>query len=212
MSTLTAVLDGIPFTLLLTACGFAIGVVGGVPLVLARRSRYLAARAAARAIIEVLRGIPPIVWLFIIFFGIGGGLRALSPTVAAVIGLGAISCAYLAEIYRGGLAAVDAGQWEASAALGLDWRSTHAQIIAPQVVRACVPAAATYVIGLLKDSSVAYTIGVTEILYYANNQSSLTANAIVPFLYAAVVYIILTIPCAWAARAVDARLQRRIAL
>jgi len=211
MELLAVVLSGLPTTLLLTAAAFGIGLVGGVPLALARRSSHRLPRLIARALIELLRGIPPIVWLFFVFFGVGNSVPGNDPINAAIISLGIIACAYMAEIYRGGLSAIERGQWEAGEALGMNHTSVLAKIIGPQVFRVSVPAAATYAIGLLKDSSVAYTIGVTEITYYANEQSRATANAIIPFLVAALVYIAMTIPCAWAARALDSRLRERVA-
>jgi len=211
MAVLAAVLAGVPLTLLLTAAAFGLGVVGGVPLALARRSSHFVPRAIARALIELLRGIPPIVWLFFVFFGVGNTVPLIQPLSAAIISLGIISCAYMAEIYRGGLSAIEKGQWEAGSALGMSHASVLSKIIGPQVFRVSVPAGATYAIGLLKDSSVAYTIGVTELMFYANEQARSTSDAIVPFLLAAGVYIVMTIPCAWGARALDSRLRKRVA-
>jgi polar amino acid transport system permease protein len=88
--------------------------------------------------------------------------------------------------------------------------SVLAMIIGPQVVRVAVPSAATYAIGLLKDSSVAYTIGVTEVMFYANEQARSTSDAILPFALAALVYIVMTVPCAWGARSLDAGLRKRV--
>lgn len=211
MSLLTAVLSGVPDTLELSTSALVVGAIGGIPLALGRRSRFLALRSIARAIIELLRGIPPLVWLFLIFFGIGKSLPQLDPMTAAIVGLGAISSAYLAEIYRSGLSAIHRGQWEAAEALGLPAVSTLRTVIAPQVIRVAIPAAAAYAVGLLKDSSVAYTIGVTEIMFHANEQSTNTSDTIKPFLAAAAVYIALTIPIAWASRSLDSRLRRRVA-
>lgn len=211
MGLFTTILAGVPLTLILTVVAFVIGLVGGVPLALARRSSNVVARSIARALIELLRGIPPIVWLFIVFFGIGNSLPQLDPLTAAIISLGLISCAYLAEIYRGGLSAIGKGQWEAGDALGLSRRDVLSKIIGPQVFRVSVPAAATYAIGLLKDSSAAYTIGVTEIMFHANEQSRSRSDAITPFLVAAAVYVVMTIPSAWASRTLDSRLRKRVA-
>lgn len=211
MDMFLAVLRGAPYTLLLTVMAFAIGAVGGVPLVLARRSRFFPLRWVARSFIELLRGVPPIVWLFFIYFGLGTSMPQITAMLAAMVGLGAISCAYMAEIYRGGLMAISRGQWEAAEALGMDRRSVLSKIIGPQVFRVSVPAAATYAIGLLKDSSVAFTIGFTELTFYANEQSRQASAAVLPFLYAAIVYMIMTIPCAWASRSLDARLRNRVA-
>lgn len=210
MDLLWALLGGVPTTLLLTFGSLAIGAVLGAPLVVARRSANPLVSLPARLFIEVFRGIPPIVWLFIIWFGVGASVQELTPLVAALGGLGLIAAGYMAEIYRGGWIAVGGGQDEAAAALGLSRWATLADVIAPQVLRVSLPAAATYGIGLLKDSSVAYTIGITEIMFYANEQSKSSADPMVPFLVAALVYIVLTVPCAWAARALDARLRKAV--
>ena len=211
MDHLAVVAQGVQMTLLVTVCSFALGAIGGVPLVLARRSRFAALRFAARAVIEVVRGIPPLVWLFILYFGIGSGAIKLDPFTAAIIGFGVVTSAYMAEIYRGGLTAISDGQWEASDALGMTRAATLATVIGPQVLRVSIPAAANYAIGLLKDSSIASVIGVQDIVFFAGQDASQTANGIVPFLWAAALYIAMTIPCAWLTRRLDTTLRKRVA-
>lgn len=207
---LVEIAKGLPYTVLITLAGFAIGCVLGIPLVLGRRSRIAPIRWVARTYIEFLRSVPPIVWLFVIYFGLGDRL-AIDPVPAAIVALGAISSAYLAEIYRGGFASVHLGQWEASEALGMPHGTVLARIIAPQVVRVSVPAAASYGIALFKDSSIAFTIGVTELTYYANREALTSAEATTPYLIAAVMYIAVSVPCAYIARRLDKNLRVRIA-
>ena len=211
MDIFLTILQGVPMTIGLTVAALGIGALGGIPLALCRRSAIPGISFMAVSLIEILRGIPPIVWLFIIYFGLGTALPMLDPLTSAIIGLGLISCAYMAEIYRGGLSAITRGQWEAGEALGMGRQSVLTFIIGPQVFRVSVPAAASYAIGLLKDSSVAYTIGVSEIVYFANDQSRQSSDALGPFFLAALVYVIMTIPCAWATRALDARLRQKVA-
>ena len=211
MDVLLNVLRGVPVTIGITVLAFLIGAVGGVPLALMRRSRILPLSWLAVAIIELLRGIPPVVWLFIIYFGLGTGIPAMTSFTAAVIGLGIVSAAYMAEIYRGGLRSIHHGQWEAAEVLGMRHSAVLADVIGPQVFRVSIPAAATYGIGLLKDSSVAYVIGVTEIVFYASEQSRQNVDAIGPFLIAAAVYVLMTIPTAWATRSLDAAMRKRVA-
>ncbi|BCW42187.1 hypothetical protein StoSoilB3_37220 [Arthrobacter sp. StoSoilB3] len=211
MEALAVVSQGVTMTLLLTLSSFLLGAIGGIPLALARRSRVPAVRYFSRAVIELLRGIPPLAWLFIIYFGIGTGVIELSSFAAAVIGFGLVASAYMAEIYRGGLTAIHEGQWEASDALGLSRGATLATVIGPQVLRVSIPAAATFAIGLLKDSSVASVIGVQDTIYWASHESTVSGDAIVPFLYAAGLYVAMTIPCAWATRQLDSRLRKRVA-
>lgn len=194
-------------TLLLTVSSFLIGSVVAIPVAAARAGRHLSLRRLATVYVTIVRAIPPIVWLFFIYFGIGEHLKGLQPVTAAIGALSLIATAYLAEIYRGGVATVEKGQWEASHALGMARSVSLRFIIGPQVVRAALPAAATYAIGLFKDTSVAYTIGVTEIMFYANRESQLTSRVLQPFLYAALIYLVISVPCAWGSRRLDRHFQ-----
>lgn len=204
-------LKGVPVSLGVTLLAFLIGAVLAVPLVLMRRSRNWLPRLIARAYIDVMRGIPPVVWLFIIFFGLGSGIVALSPFQAAVLGMGLISAGYLAEIYRGGFLTLPEGQTSASVALGLTRLDTLRYVTAPQVLRVSIPPMATFLVSLLKDTTVASTIGVRDVMMLVTQQAQAAGGGFTPFIAAAVLYILLSIPVAVFARAMDARLRRRIA-
>jgi polar amino acid transport system permease protein len=210
MDHLDAVRAGIGTTLLLTLTALSLGAVGGVPILFMRRSRWRALRAVARVVVELLRGIPPVVLLFIVYFGVGSSLLDLTPLPAAIIGLSLITAAYLSEIYRGALSAIDRGQWEAARALRLSARSTWLSVIGPQLVRTSVPAVANWGIGLLKDSSLAATIGVTEIVYHAKNDASLTASPMAPFIWAGVIYVLISVPAGIGSRVLDRKLRARV--
>jgi polar amino acid transport system permease protein len=209
-----AVAQGIVTTIELTVVGFALGAMLGLPVLALRLSGIGPLRWSARAFIEVARGVPLIVWLFLIY----NGPTQFDPSLgsvfsswrSAVLALGLVSAAYMAEIYRGSLRAIKEGQYEASRALGMSQVDTATRIIGPQMVRVAVPASATYAIGLLKDSSLASTIGVFEITYYASTQASNTSS-VTPFFVAGVYYIALTFPSAWAARRLENRLGRGVA-
>ena len=209
-----AVAQGVVTTVELTVIGFALGAVLGLPILAMRNSGVRPLRWTARSFIEVARGVPLIVWLFLIY----NGPTQFDPSLgsffsswrSAVLALGLVSAAYMAEIYRGSLRAIKQGQYEASRALGMSHVDMATRIIGPQMVRVAIPASATYAIGLLKDSSLASTIGVFEITYYASTESSNT-SAVTPFFVAGVYYIALTFPTAWAARRLEGRLRRRVA-
>ena len=109
---------GAPMTLLLTFGALLGGILTGIPISMARQSRQKLLRTGAGALIISVRAIPPLVWLFLIYFGLGSGILRLSPFVAALIGLALITAVNMAEIYRESLAAIHSGQWEASQALG----------------------------------------------------------------------------------------------
>lgn len=204
-----SLLRGLPATLVVTFGAFFIGIVVAIPLVLMRRSHSPALHIPARIYIDVVRGIPPIVWLFIIFFGLGSGLVVLSSYQAAVLGMGLVSTAYLAEIYRGGFLSLQTGQREAATALGMSRLDTLRYVLAPQVLRVSIPPMATFLVSLLKDTTVASTIGVRDILMYASQQAQSGGGSFAPFVLAALLYILLSIPVAMFSRVMDERLRSR---
>ena len=201
------ILAAAPVTLGVTAAIFVVGALLGVVLVTGRRSGNRVIRSTARTAIDVLRGLPPIVFLFIVFFGIGSGAIRLSPIEAAVIGLGLITAAHMAEIYRGSLLAVGAGQFEASQALGLSRTTTYLRVIGPQAIRVAVPSMITWAISLLKDSALVSTIGVAEIMSVTNQDARSSGSSLTPFVIAAIVYIALGTPLAFLSRFLERRLS-----
>lgn len=204
------VLRGLPVTLALTSLAVLVGLILGMPLMLARISKHLWLRVLAASVITFVRSIPPIVWLFVIFFGLGSGYIRVDPFPAAVVGLGLIASAYMAEIYRGALLSIHAGQWEAASALGFSRIRMWTDILAPQLVRVALPAMATYGIGLLKDTAIASTIGVGELTFYANQQSMATYRGMEVFTFVAIIYIAMSLPVAWFSRVVDQRLRMKV--
>ena len=211
IENLATLLVGIPFTIALTLASFLIGAVLGLPLCWMRLSGIPALAALATTLILVFRAIPPIVWLFLIFFGIGSGYVALDPFSSAAIGLGLITAANMAEIYRGSLAAIHAGQWEASTALNLSARHKFIDVIGPQLTRIALPSATTYVIGLMKDTAVASAVGVHEIAYEAYHLSQQTFRGLDIYAAAGLLYIVISLPIASFARWADLRLRARVA-
>ena len=207
------VANGILTTLLMTAIGFIGGAIFGVPVLLLRVSKIKPLRWIGRTFIEVVRGVPLLVWLFLIYNGptqfdpsLG---RVFTSFISAVLALSLVSSVYMAEIYRGSLTAISKVQWEAGAALGFAKLDSARFVIAPQVVRVATPASANYAIGLLKDSSLVSTIGVFEITYYSATLSATTSSA-TPFFVAGAYYLMMTIPSAWATRKLDARLRSKV--
>ncbi|WOC14663.1 amino acid ABC transporter permease [Pseudochrobactrum sp. MP213Fo] len=206
------IIKGLPWTIALTIIALAIGLVLGVPLMLARISKHFWLRLLAACVITFVRSIPPIVWLFVIFFGLGSGYFRIAPFPAAAIGLGLIAAAYMAEIYRGALLSIHRGQWEGAAALGIHPVRMWIDVIIPQLFRVALPAMATYAIGLLKDSAIASTIGVTELTFYANQSSMATYRGLEVFSFVALLYIALSLPVAWMSRSIDARMRKKVSV
>lgn len=203
------VLLGLPMTLVVTASAFTIGILLGFPVMLGLRSRYAPVRLAFRVAVDIVRGVPPIVWLFLIFFGVQFGAIRMNALTAAIVGLGLVASAYLAEIYRGGFQVLPAGQHEAAAALGIGRYNTFINILTPQAFRTVLPSITNYLLSLIKDSSIASTIGVADMVLLANQYARQNPDmaGIVPFLLAAIVYFIVSIPVALFARRLDSKVE-----
>ncbi len=202
---------GIPWTVALTATAFIVGAALGLPVCAMSLSRFGFLRTLARGFILTFRSIPPIVWLFFIFFGIGSDYIAVSPFQAAAIGLGLITAANMAEIYRGALSAIHPGQSEAAFALNLSARHRFLDVTGPQLLRIALPSGTTYAIGLLKDSAISSTIGVHEIAFQAYNTSQRTFHSLDVYAMSGLLYILIGLPMAGLARWTDVKLRARVA-
>lgn len=204
-----AVIIGLPMTLVVTALAFTTGAILGFPIMLGMRSRFVVVRLVIRLMVDIIRAVPPIVWLFLIYFGVQIGSIRLDSLTAAVIGLGLIASAYLAEVYRGGYSTLPKGQTEASLALGLTPTTTFLRIQTPQAIRTVLPSMSTFLLALVKDSSIASTIGVMDLVFRASQFARQNPDipGIAPFLVAAAVYLIISIPIAIFARRLDAKLK-----
>jgi polar amino acid transport system permease protein len=207
---LPAIARGVGLTLYVTGASLAIGGVIGLVLVGAARSPFAIVRGIATLYINVVRVIPPITWLFLIYFGLPQFALRLSTIQAAIIGFSIIASAFMAEIYRSGLLSIPDGQREAAHALGLSAVTTVRHIITPQAFRVALPAIATYGIGLLKDSALASTIGVREITYYAQQSAKQTHEGLLSFIVAGALYIVISLVVALVSRQVDLGLRKKI--
>ncbi len=208
---LSAIARGIPWTIALTVSAFTTGAALGMAVCALNVSPVGAFRLVARTYILVLRSVPPIVWLFFIFFGLGSDVAGLTPFQAACIGLGLITSANMAEIYRGALSAIHPGQAEAAFALSLSGRHRLFDVIGPQLLRVALPSGATYAMGLLKDTATASTIGVQEIAFQAYNTSQRTFHSLDIYAMSGLLYIGIGLPVAWMTRWADSKLQARVA-
>jgi polar amino acid transport system permease protein len=210
LELLPAIAQGIGLTLYVTAASLLYGGIIGLVLVAAARSRFAIIRGIATLYINMVRVIPPITWLFLIYFGLPQYALRLTTIQAAIIGFSIIASAFMAEIYRSGLLSIPEGQREAAHALGLSTVTTVGHIITPQAFRVALPAIATYAIGLLKDSALASTIGVREITYYAQQSAKQTHESLFSFVIAGALYILISLAVALIARRTDLVLRKKI--
>ncbi|KND59641.1 amino acid ABC transporter, permease protein [Candidatus Burkholderia verschuerenii] len=208
--TIVAIIEGVLWTVALTLVTFILGAILGLPLCAMRLSKWYPVRAIATWIVVICRSIPPIVWLFFVFFGIGNDLFSMSPFVAAALGLGVVTAANMSEVYRGALTAIHPGQFEAARVLNLSRIQQLRDVVFPQLIRIALSTGATYLIGLLKDSAVASTIGVSELAFQAYHVSQQTFQGLSVYGAAALLYIALSLPIAWLSRWADLRLRSRV--
>lgn len=197
-------------TIQLTALSFLVAVPLGMLIVAMRLSKLQSLRWFAISLIEVARGTPALVILFIIYFGLPSVAPWLSinSLAAAVLGLGLQGGAILAEVFRAGIEAIDRGQREASLTLGMTPRQTMMDVIGPQAWRIALPPVGNYVVGLLKDTSIASIIAAPELMLRAKDLASSSFMPMQLYVLAAVLYFMMSFPLALLFR----RLERRVTL
>ena len=159
------------------------------------RSRFRVLRWIGNAYITLMRGTPLLLQLFFIYFGLPilpviGEYLKFGRFTAACIGFVLNYAAYFAEIYRGGLLAIDKGQYEACKVLGLSKVQTTMKVIIPQMIRVALPSIANESITLVKDTSLLYAVSVPEVLHYAKLAVSRDMTTI-PFILAAIIYLVM---------------------
>lgn len=200
-------LRGLLLTLVIWVAAFGIAVVLGIPVAAARRSRITLLRQAASAWITVWRAVPPLVWMFVLFFGVTFGGARLTAATAAIVALGLVGSAYMAENYRSGLESIANGQWEAVSALALGRWVALRVIVLPQCLPVILAATSGYAINLVKDTALASLIGVSEMTFFANDIVQRSGNGMAVFLTVGLLYVGLSIPLGLLARFVQSRFQ-----
>jgi polar amino acid transport system substrate-binding protein len=204
---------GLPNTLILTAGAAVIGVILGLVLAIAGISRSRWLRWPARVYTDIFRGLPEVVIILVIGLGIGpivGGLTGNNPYPLGIAALGLMSAAYVGEIFRSGIQSVEAGQLEASRALGFSYRSSMRLVVVPQGVRRVLPALVNQFISLLKASSLVYFLGLVanqrELFQVGRDLNAQTGN-LSPLVAAGLFYLLLTVPLTHLVNVIDERLR-----
>lgn len=205
---------GLPNTLILTIGASIIGLALGLVLAVAGISRSAWLRWPARIYTDIFRGLPEVVIILIIGLGIGpivGGLTGNNPYPLGIAALGLMAAAYIGEILRSGIQSVDAGQLEASRALGFSYPSTMRLVVIPQGIRRVLPALMNQFISLLKASSLVYFLGLVasqrELFQVGRDLNAQTGN-LSPLVAAGLFYLALTIPLTHLVNRLDERLRR----
>ncbi len=186
---------GLGVTLLLTLLAALFGVLLGFIIAIIRCTNLMTGSlklpdAICRLYLTIMRGTPVMVQLLIMHFVVLAPFK-LSPFVSAVICFGINSAAYVAEIVRGGIMSIDKGQIEAGRSLGFNYVQTMVHFIVPQAFKAILPSLANEFITLLKESSVAFAIGLGDLTFGGNLIRSVTYSPFLPLLAVAVIYLVL---------------------
>jgi polar amino acid transport system substrate-binding protein len=205
---------GLPNTLILTFSASVIGLALGLALAVAGISRSRWLRYPARVYTDIFRGLPEVVIILLIGLGFGpivGGLTGNNPYPLGIAALGLMAAAYIGEILRSGIQSVEAGQLEASRALGFSYSSSMRLVVVPQGVRRVLPALVNQFISLLKASSLVYFLGLIasqrELFQVGRDLNAQTGN-LSPLVAAGLFYLALTIPLTHLVNYIDGRLRR----
>jgi His/Glu/Gln/Arg/opine family amino acid ABC transporter permease subunit len=197
-------------TLQLTLAAFVLAVIIGIVVALLRRTHVAPIRWAMVAFVEIGRGTPALVILFLIYFALPDLIPALSLNsfTAAVIGLGLQGGAVLSEIFRAGIDAVDRGQREAGISLGLTPGQTMVDVLAPQAIRVVLPPVGNYAIGLLKDTSIASIIAAPDLMLRAKDLASSSFLPMQVYVLVALFYFALSYPMSLIVGRLELKLAR----
>jgi polar amino acid transport system substrate-binding protein len=205
---------GLPNTLILTVSASIIGLILGMALAIAGISRSRWLRWPARVYTDVFRGLPEVVIILLIGLGVGpvvGSLTNNNPYPLGIAALGLMAGAYIGEIFRSGIQSVEAGQMEASRALGFSYSASMQLVVVPQGVRRVLPALVNQFISLLKASSLVYFLGLIasqrELFQVGRDLNAQTGN-LSPLVAAGLFYLVLTIPLTHLVNFIDNRLRR----
>ena len=199
--------QGAGTTLYLSVFAFAAAMGLGVLLAIGRIYGGRAVRYAVATYVEIVRGTPLLLQLYVIYYGLAP-IWKLGPITAAIVGLALNYAAYEAEVYRGAILSVPRGQSEAAQALGLGGWQTLWHIVLPQALRTALPAMTNDFVALLKDSSIVSVITVVELTKRATITAVDVRGWLVPGLMCAALYLAISFPLARLSRLLERRLQR----
>ena len=201
-------IKGAEITVVLAFFAVLLGTVVGLGLTLLRRSKIKPVSFIATAYVEFVRGTPLLVQIYIIYIGLPNLLGLdLSDMAVGIVALSLNSAAYVSEIIRAGIEAVDKGQMEAARSLGMTQGQSMWNIIIPQAFKNILPALGNEFISVIKESSMVSVIGVAELMYNAGIVRGNTALGLEPIVIAAVIYFIITFTLTRGLKYIERRLK-----
>ena len=211
-------IQGVEYTLILSVVSVLMAVLPAFLLATMRLSKNKIIRCISGAYIAVFRSTPLLVQLMIIYYGVFSwitiprflifGFIDASRFIPGVVALALNSSAYVAEIFRAGILAVDNGQMEAARSLGLSQGQSMRLVVLPQAIKNVLPALANEVITMVKESSVCMVLGMAEIMFTAQTIGGSTMITIGPYIIAALIYFLITYPTSKVIEKIERRMRR----
>jgi polar amino acid transport system permease protein len=205
---LPKILEGLLVTLQLAACIVVTGILAGLCLALIRSFRIRPVNFCIVLAVDVLRALPPLVLIILLYFALPGVGVRLSGFVSTWLALGMVLTAFAEEIFWAGILAVPRGQWEASRSTGLTFIQTLAHVVLPQAVRLTIPPLTNRTIAITKGTELGAVVAVGEILYQAQTGLSFSYNPS-PLTLGAMAYVLLFVPIVYFGRWVESRFAWR---
>lgn len=202
---------GLAGTMPLALVSFAIGLVLALGVALLRMSRNWILSGLARFYISVIRGTPLLVQLFVIFYGLPSVGLLIDPWPSAVIAFSLNVGGYAAEVIRAAILSVPRGQWEAAYTIGMSGQQTLRRVILPQAARVSVPPLSNTFIALVKDTSLASLILVTELFREAQEVAAFSQEFMLLYIEAALVYWVFCLVLSTVQDLLERRLDRYVA-
>ncbi|HAF85716.1 MAG TPA: ABC transporter permease [Sphaerochaeta sp.] len=194
------------YTLQITFFGILMGLLIGLVVALGRLSEKKFLSSISRAYIFLIRGTPLLVQLFIVYYGLTS-IVTIDPIPSAVIALGVHNGAYIAEIFRGSIQSIHYGQMEAARSIGMTHAKAMRRIILPQAFKRAVPSLGNQLIIALKDSSLASTIAVPELMLKGRQMGSSTFMYMEMFIIVGIWYLIMTSVLSFVMHRIEERLK-----
>ena len=199
-------LEGATTTVLLSFFSVIVGVGCGTLMALARLSTNKFLSKAAKVYIDIIRGTPLLVQLYLVYFGLATVLD-LNDFVSGVIAVSVNTTAYIAEIIRSGIQSVDKGQMEAARSMGMPKRMAMRQIILPQAMKNILPAIGNEFATLIKETSIVSLIGIHDLMYSSDTVRGATFTVFIPLLMTAFLYFVMTTTIAFFMEKLERKLQ-----
>ena len=194
INSLPLMIVGAGITIQITAISVGLGLIIGMFVGIARICNVKVLRALATVYIDFLRGTPLLVQIFLIYFALPMVVgQRVDPFIAAITACGINSGAYIAEIFRAGIQAIDEGQMEAGRSLGMSWVQTMRYIIVPQAFKNVIPPLGNEFIALLKDSSLVSVIGFEELTRRGQLIIARTYGSLEIWITVALIYLVMTL-------------------